>query len=77
MCLFYPHFDYCCEIHTRQVHNAYLYNKLLELLHTMTIYLANINEIFVKLCALKLKNIFAYNSYLLAFTGFRTVLESL
>ena len=37
-------------------------------------YLANTNKIFVKLCVLKLKDIIAYKSYLLAFKDFNNML---
>ena len=37
-------------------------------------YLPNTNEIFVKLCVLKLKDSFAYKSYLLAFKAFNNKL---
>ena len=69
--LFYPHFDYYCEIWGNKYKTSFQCLFILQKIVIRTIthsnYLANTNEIFVKLCVLKLKYIIAYKSYLLAF----------
>ena len=75
---FYRHFDYCCEIwgntYKTSLQCLFILQKRVIRTVTHSDYLANTNEIFVKLCVLKLKDIIAYKSYLLAFKAFNNML---